>query len=389
MDSTVVARLVYSMIQFLKSQLETTGASSLLSEEGAESVEVAVQCLETAYGISQESSHLASSRPLYDIFREATKDEVTRGIYPNLNAEPTPEDKEEAERLKNDGNQQMREERFDKALELYTKAIAKDSLNSVYYCNRAAAHSKLNNHLEAIEDCRRALQIEPNYGKAYGRMGLAYSALDKAMEAKDCYQKALELEPDNESYRGNLQIAESKLRSQSQTTSSTVPPNPFAAFTSGGAGLQLGPFGNFPGLSSGGGGLPDLQTLINNPALMNMATQLMSDPTMQNVVSNIFSNFGVPVPQRPSSGGGINSNSSGGSAVESENTTPSDAVPPQQGMEAIIHAGRQFAEQMQSQYPDLVEQLRSQMNNRTGGSGPNQNGEGDQQDPPQPPPPQS
>lgn len=65
----------------------------------------------------------------------------------------------------------MREERFDKALELYTKAIAKDSLNSVYYCNRAAAHSKLNNHLEAIEDCRRALQIEPNYGKAYGRMG--------------------------------------------------------------------------------------------------------------------------------------------------------------------------------------------------------------------------
>lgn len=100
----------------------------------------------------------------------------------------------------------------------------------------------------------------------------------------------------------------------------------------------MGPFGNFPGLSSGGGGLPDLQTLINNPALMNMATQLMSDPTMQNVVSNIFSNFGVPVPQRPSSGGGINSNSSGGSAVESENTTPSDAVPPQQGMEAIIHA---------------------------------------------------
>lgn len=89
----------------------------------------------------------------------------------NLNCEATPEDKAEAERLKNEGNQLMREEKFDKALECYTKAISKDKANAVYYCNRAAAHSKLNQHLEAIEDCKRALRIEPNYSKAYGRMG--------------------------------------------------------------------------------------------------------------------------------------------------------------------------------------------------------------------------
>ncbi|MCL4133089.1 UNVERIFIED_CONTAM: hypothetical protein GTU68_058093, partial [Idotea baltica] len=235
----VVSRLVYSVIQFLKNQLETSGSSSSLSEEGAESVEVALQCLETAYGISQDSSHLAVSTPLYEIFQDAIKDEVIfflvqmQDVSPNLCSEPSEEEKAEAERLKNEGNQLMREDKFDKALECYTKALAKDRTNAVYYCNRAAAHSKLNNHLEAIEDCKKALQIEPQYSKAYGRMGIAYSALDRAREAKECYQCALEVEPENESYRGNLAIAEEKLRAQSQQSSSSgsaqAANNPFAA----------------------------------------------------------------------------------------------------------------------------------------------------------------
>ena len=38
------------------------------------------------------------------------------------------------------------------------------------------------------------------------------------------------------------------------------------------------------GLGGGGGGSqPDLTGILNNPALMNMATTLMSDPNMQNM----------------------------------------------------------------------------------------------------------
>lgn len=44
--------------------------------------------------------------------------------------------------------------------------------NSVLiFSNRAAAYSKLNKHVQAIEDCERALTIDPQYSKAYGRMG--------------------------------------------------------------------------------------------------------------------------------------------------------------------------------------------------------------------------
>ena len=37
--------------------------------------------------------------------------------------------------------------------------------------SRAAAYSKLGNYAGAVRDCERAIGIDPNYSKAYGRMG--------------------------------------------------------------------------------------------------------------------------------------------------------------------------------------------------------------------------
>nr|KAG5714026.1 hypothetical protein BaRGS_020354 [Batillaria attramentaria] len=74
------------------------------------------------------------------------------------------------------------------------------------------AYSKLNKHQQAIEDCNRALSIDPSYSKAYGRMGIAFTALNDHESARECYRKALELDPDNQSYQNNLEIAEQKLR---------------------------------------------------------------------------------------------------------------------------------------------------------------------------------
>lgn len=53
----------------------------------------------------------------------------------------------------------------------FNSAITLDPTNAVYYCNRAAAHSKLNNHLAAIQDCKNAIKLDPSYSKAYGRLG--------------------------------------------------------------------------------------------------------------------------------------------------------------------------------------------------------------------------
>lgn len=84
--------------------------------------------------------------------------------------------------------------------------------------------------------------------------------------------------------------------------------------------------GAFSGLGGlGASGMPDISQLLGNPTLMTMATQLMQDPNMQNLMSNIMSgtlNAGAQAntPQPPTSGGpagqGQNSNTSGGAGTE-------------------------------------------------------------------------
>jgi len=256
------------------------------------------------------------SKPLQAIFQEATMNEPLQKKSP-----PSAADKEEAERLKTEGNNLMRTEKFVDALDMYSKAINLDGGNPVFYCNRAAAHSKMNNHHLAIEDCQRAIDMDPSYSKAYGRMGLAHSSLEKHREAVENFKKALELEPDNESYKSNLQIAEDKVKS--------------GVAPSGGMG------GMFPGM--GGPGGMDLSSFLNNPALMNMATTMLQDPNMQAMMGQMMGGQGG-VPGGPAGPGG-----------------------PPPDMASLLQAGQQLAQQMQQSNPELVEQLRRQMG---GGGGP-------------------
>ncbi|XP_076463228.1 small glutamine-rich tetratricopeptide repeat-containing protein beta-like [Babylonia areolata] len=293
-----VKRLVFSILTFLEDQKKTGG----LDDEQVESLEVSIQCLETVYGLStsdqNQAAHYHVPRNLLDIFNSQISETDSDLSSLSLH-EPTPEEREEAEKLKNRGNEFMKSEKFSDALESYTQAIKRDGKNAVYYCNRAAAYSKLNKHQQAIEDCTRALAIDTSYSKAYGRMGIAYTALNDHEQARECYRKALELDPDNQSYQNNLEIAEQKLRE-----------------AAAGAGFAAGPAGGM-----------DIGALLSNPQLMNMATNMMSNPQMQQMLSSIMSN------------------QSGGEG----------------GLSSLLQAGQQLATQIQQQNPELVQQLRSQL----------------------------
>eukprot|EP00095_Tigriopus_kingsejongensis_P002211 maker-scaffold351_size199180-snap-gene-0.27 protein:Tk02211 transcript:maker-scaffold351_size199180-snap-gene-0.27-mRNA-1 annotation:"small glutamine-rich tetratricopeptide repeat-containing protein a" len=292
-------RLVFSLVQFLQREM----ASDEHSDDAKESLEVASQCLQTAFCLSPDDAHLEVNTQLEDLFRAATQGEPLK-----KKDSPPPEDKAKAERIKLEGNELMKKEDFEKAIELYTQAIELDPNNQVLYCNRAAAHSKMNNHYAAVEDCKRAIDMDPTYGKAYGRMGLAYSSVEKHKEAVECFTQAVNLEPDNESYKSNLQLATEKLA----TTGSPGP-----------AQVNL-PVGGF-----------DMGGFLNNPAMMNMATSLLNDPNMQNMMSQLMS-------------GGM--------------------VPEGNNMDGLLQAGQRIAEQMQQSNPDLVENLRRQMQGGPDGS---------------------
>lgn len=77
-------------------------------------------------------------------------------------------------------------------------------------------------------------------------------------EAKDAYSKAHDLDPSNATYEQNLKLADEFLTSNpsgaSQSTTSLPNANPLS-------------FNNF----------------LNNPALINMASQMISDPAFLNM----------------------------------------------------------------------------------------------------------
>ncbi|KAG8315436.1 hypothetical protein J6590_071145 [Homalodisca vitripennis] len=240
-------KLVYAIIQFLKAQLRDGG----LNGESAEGLEVGIQCLEAAYNIGTSEPSLDVSCVLLDVFKKYLAE------HQEALKEASAEEKAAAEALKSEGNAHMSAQKFQEAAACYTKAIKLDPKNAVYYCNRAAASNKLAQYESAIQDCKTALKYDPSYSKAYGRLGLAYASLNQHQEAIGYYKKAVDLEPGNESYKANLKLAEDTL-----TNSTAAPPTITGPI----------PFHNV-----------DLATIFTNPNLLNMASQMLANPSMQTI----------------------------------------------------------------------------------------------------------
>ncbi|XP_072272454.1 small glutamine-rich tetratricopeptide repeat-containing protein beta [Pyxicephalus adspersus] len=295
-----IKRLVYAVIQFLREQSQR----DVYTADEQESLEVAVQCLETVFKISPGDVHLSTPNSLEELFSQAhfKNDELTPAESPSV----SPADIEKAEQLKDEGNNHMKEQNYEAAVECYSQAVELDPNNAVYYCNRAAAHSQLGHHEDAITDCEKAISIDEKYSKAYGRMGRALAALNRYKEAISSYQKALDLDPENESYKTYLKIAEQKVRQV---------PSP----TSAGWGFDMG-------------------GLMNNPAFVSMAASLMQDPQVQRLMSGMMSN----------AGGG-----------------PAAGVGGLTDLSGLIQAGQQFAQQIQQQNPELIQQLRNHVRSRS------------------------
>ncbi|KAF7822638.1 TPR repeat-containing thioredoxin TTL1-like [Senna tora] len=95
------------------------------------------------------------------------------------------------------GNDLFNSERFTEACSAYEEGLRRDPANSVLYCNRAACFFKLRQWDRAIEDCNRALQIQPNYAKALLRRAASYNKLEKWGEAIKDYEVLRRMLPDN------------------------------------------------------------------------------------------------------------------------------------------------------------------------------------------------
>jgi len=329
-----------SIIEYIIYEINTKNYSA----DSQESLEVAKQCLETAWNIEDG----LPSNNLLKLFELGNNTDIDNKL-PILdeNIEVGDEDKMAAERLKTQGNICMGESLFADAVSCYSKAIELDPRNAVYYCNRAAAYSKLNKNESAIDDCKLALKIDSTYCKAYSRMGLAYTAMGNYNDAIICYKRAIEIEPDNVNYKQNLQAAEERKASGVNAQPSTT-----NATGSGMPNLQSA-LQNF-----------DLSSILNNPVMMNMAQQMISQPEMRNMMTQMMQSM---IPQ----GGAPAPSEQPGSAPNASAPDAPAGVGESTDINEFLTMGQQMAQQLHNANPELVDSLRNRFYESSNPENPN------------------
>lgn len=123
---------------------------------------------------------------------EKGEKEPTEVLFKTLD---TNELKLNADVFKENGNQQVKNQKFELAVQCYSKAIQIYNKDPAYFCNRALCYLKLNQFKECVDDCTIAITMDPKLNKAYYRRMQSYESLgENILAIKDC-QKVMELEP--------------------------------------------------------------------------------------------------------------------------------------------------------------------------------------------------
>ncbi|MBM4325899.1 MAG: tetratricopeptide repeat protein [Deltaproteobacteria bacterium] len=92
----------------------------------------------------------------------------------------------------------LRVQKWDRAIELFTKTIEKNPQFFVAYHNRAIAYSKKGEYDKSIADLKKAVELNPDYPDAYGLMGLVFEIKKDYASALKAYQEGLKREKRDE-----------------------------------------------------------------------------------------------------------------------------------------------------------------------------------------------
>ena len=86
--------------------------------------------------------------------------------------------------------------RYEKSIELFTRALDTDNENALALVSRGAAYLKLDMLEQARNDLDRAISIDPGYARAYHMRGLVNEKCRDDSKALADFDRAIELDPE-------------------------------------------------------------------------------------------------------------------------------------------------------------------------------------------------
>ena len=147
--------------------------------------------------LGEEKLAIADLEKAYEINRFTTEQWLQRRMNPPLGSGS-------AESHIQDGLELLGSRDYDSAIAEFTKAIKIGSPSTpIAYSNRGMAHNAKMEYELAIEDYKKALEINPDYVKAYSNLGIAYymitkheNAIENLTRAIDSLSRLSTLDPD-------------------------------------------------------------------------------------------------------------------------------------------------------------------------------------------------
>ncbi|KAF7354943.1 Heat shock protein sti1 [Mycena sanguinolenta] len=115
-----------------------------------------------------------------------------------------------ANELKDQGNKAFTAKDYDKAIDLFTQAIALDPTNHVLFSNRSAAHSGKKQWEDALKDAEQCIVVNPSWSKGFARKGAALHGARRYDEAIVAYEEGLKLEDSPALRKGLKEVQDAK-----------------------------------------------------------------------------------------------------------------------------------------------------------------------------------
>lgn len=113
-----------------------------------------------------------------------------------------------AEEYKIQGNIAFKEQKYDQAIELYTESIKINPNEPSYYSNRGLANLRLKKYRESLNDCLKALSLNPESIKAMLHASKCYIVYGELNQAYDMLTKARMVKPGDEEILDSIKALE-------------------------------------------------------------------------------------------------------------------------------------------------------------------------------------